>query len=230
MTFHNIFDKKTYNINKEKIEILADYREKNSLVIAELINNGINVKFEALPVADFIIGNVAIERKTVSDFISSMINKRLATQLEELKQYPDRFMLIEGIDEEELYGNNEKNSVNPNAIRGFLLSIIVEHHTPVLFTKNYEDTAAFLSVLARKEKTPHTSYRPAKRALDMQEQLQYILEGFPGIGPATAKKLIAKFGSIKNIIEATETDITNILGKKADSFRHLISYNARNAP
>lgn len=230
MTFHNIFDKKNQDKHVEKIGIIADYHEKNSLVIAELIKKGINVKFEALPVADFIIGNVAIERKTVSDFIASMINKRLVAQLEEIKQYPNRFLLIEGIDEQELYNDDNHEGVDSNAIRGFLLSIIVGHHTPILFTKNYEDTAAFLSILAKKEKTPHTSYRPVKRSLNIREQLQYILEGFPGIGPATAKKLIARFGSIKNIVEAAETDITNILGKKAESFRHLISYNAHNAP
>jgi len=59
------------------MKLIADLHEKNSLVAAELIELGVDVEFKHLKVADYIIGNVAVERKTISDFISSMINKRL---------------------------------------------------------------------------------------------------------------------------------------------------------
>ncbi|MBU2615550.1 MAG: Hef nuclease, partial [Nanoarchaeota archaeon] len=71
----------------EKLKVVVDYREKNSLVISELVSLGFDVKLTPLKVADYLVKDVAIERKTVPDFISSMINKRLANQLEELNQY-----------------------------------------------------------------------------------------------------------------------------------------------
>jgi len=107
---------------KAKPKIIVDYREKNSLVISELINLGIEIEFRELKVADYIVKDVAIERKTISDFVSSMINKRLFNQIQELQQYKNRLLIVEGMDEQELYSDDE-SGVNGNAIRGFLLSI-----------------------------------------------------------------------------------------------------------
>src|SRR3990172_511518 len=84
----NIFSQKEI---KPKIQnkpiITVDLREKNSLVISELISLGIGIDFQTLKVADYLVKGVAIERKTVSDFISSMISRRLVSQLEEIQQY-----------------------------------------------------------------------------------------------------------------------------------------------
>ncbi len=135
---------------KPKPKIIVDYREKNSLVISELINLGIEIEFRELKVADYIVKDVAIERKTINDFISSMINKRLFNQIQELQQYKNRLLLIEGIEEQELYSDKE-GGVNGNAIRGFLLSILLKHNIPIIFTKNYEDTAKFISILSKKQ-------------------------------------------------------------------------------
>jgi ERCC4-type nuclease len=206
-----------------KINIIADNREKNSLVISELVHLGFNVIFEQLEVADFLIKDVAIERKTVSDFISSMLNKRLPEQLINLDQYEKKFLLIEGIEEQELYSDRIKNEngrigVNPNAIRGFLLDIILKYQVPIIFTKNYEDTASFLSVLAKKSEKPVESLRAKRKARNKKEQMQYILEGFPGIGPQMAKKLLTHFKSIKNIINAPEIELQELIGKKSEIF------------
>jgi Fanconi anemia group M protein len=203
----------------EKPKIIADHREKNSLVIAELCSLGIEVELKVLPVADFLVNNTAIERKTVSDFLNSMINKRLVRQLEEMQQYPSRLLLIEGIEEQELYSQKNDGGINPNAIRGFLLSILLKSNTPILFTKNYQDTASFLAVLARKKEKSELNLRAKKKSLNKKEQLQYILEGFPGIGPAAAKKLLKEFKTIKNIVNANQEELKKLIGKKAEIFR-----------
>lgn len=204
---------------KPKIKIIADNREKNSLVISELIHLGFQVDFEQLEVADFLINNTAIERKTVADFLSSMMNKRLPEQLINLNQYEKKFLLIEGIDEQELYNDKEKEGINPNAIRGFLLDIILKYQVPIIFTKNYEDTAKFLAVLAKKPEKTSESLRVKRKTRNKKEQMQFILEGFPGIGPETAKILLHEFKSIKNIINASQEELTRLIGKKAEIFR-----------
>ena len=219
MPLLDIFSKqKTEKKQEEKLKIIADHHEKNSLVISELISLGVEVEMKHLLVADFLIKDVAIERKTVSDFLSSMINKRLLRQLEELQQYPDKLLLIEGIDEQELY--NEGNSINPNAVRGFLLSILLKHKIPIIMTKNYEDTAHFLTILARKQES-EMSIRARKKSFNKKEQLQYILEGFPGIGPKTAKKLLKKYKTLKGIINSPLEELKKEIGKKADIFKLL---------
>jgi len=221
----DIFSKKYSKDIKEKPKAILDYREKNSLIPSELINLGLEIEFRNLKVADYIIKGVAIERKTVSDFVSSMINRRLLKQLEELGQYKEKLLIVEGIDEQELYTDSEDwTGMHPNSIRGFLLSILLKYKVPIIFTKNYEDTAKFLSVLSkRKPNEPLLNVK--KKNLNKKEQKQFIIEGFSGIGPKTAKKLFKKFKTIKNIINASEEELKEIIGKKAEIMKKIIEDN-----
>jgi ERCC4-type nuclease len=204
---------------KERQKIIIDYREKNSLVASTLVEFGFEIEFRELKVADYLVNNVAVERKTVSDFINSIINKRIMRQLEELKQYENKLLLIEGIDEQELYSDDaDGRMMHANAIRGFLLSVTIKHKIPIIFTKNYEDTARFISVLARK-KEKESSLNVNKKSLNKKERLQFILEGFPGIGPKNARKLLEKFKTLKNITNAPIEELSEVIGKKADIFK-----------
>ena len=218
----DIFSKRQTRIKeKPKLKIKADYREKNSLVISEVISLGIEVDLMELKVADYIVNDVAIERKTVFDFISSMKNRRLVKQLEELQQYKNRLLIIEGIDEQDLYSDDfskEKIGMHPNSVRGFLLSILLKYNVPIIFTKNYQDTARFISVLSKRE-PKEASLNVAKKTLGKKERMQFVIESFPGIGPKTAKKLLKKFKTVKNIINATPEKLQEVIGKKASPFR-----------
>jgi Fanconi anemia group M protein len=217
---YSIFSKSRILEKKEyaKPKIIIDYREKNSLVASELIKLGFEIEFKELKVADYLINHIAIERKTVSDFISSMINGRLTKQLEELQQYEDKLLLIEGFEERELYSDDSQKGVSSNAVRGFLLSILLKHKIPIIFAKNSEDTARFIDVLSRK-KEKESPLNVTKKSLDKRERLQFILEGFPGIGPKTAKKLLEKFKTLRNISNVPIEEITQVIGKKADIFK-----------
>lgn len=196
------------------------------MIISELAENKIDIELKQLAVADYLIGNVAIERKTINDFISSMLNKRLMRQLEELKQYPKQLLIIEGIEEQELYNDKSEKGIHANAIRGMILSTVLDFQIPIIFTKDYQDTAKFLILLKkRQEKDPkEISFRVKKKAFNLQEQQQLILEGFPGIGPATAKKLLRKFKTIKKVVNAKEKDFLNAkLNKdKAQTMKKII--------
>ncbi len=204
---------------KQKIEI--DYREKNSLVASHLVKLGYEINFKELKIGDYIVKDIIIERKTISDFVSSMINKRLNKQIEELKQFKNKLLIIEGISEQELY-TEDNSGVGANAIRGFLLSITLKHKIPLIFTKNSKDTAKFMDVMSRKKQT-EPSLQGKKKTLNKKEQLQFIIESFPGIGPKKSKELLKKFGSIQNIILADEESLKEILGKKAETIIEIIN-------
>ena len=218
----NIFSRKKVQIQpKEKKKIIVDYREKNCLIPYELIDLGVDVEFKELKIGDYIAGDIIIERKTISDFISSMLNKRIFAQIEDLKQFESKLLIIEGIEERELYNDNSEGGVNANAIRGFLLSITLKHKIPIIFTKNSEDTAKYLFILLNKKEN-EMSLNAKKKARNKKEQLQFILEGFPGIGPKTAKKLLKEFKSIKNITNASEEELRKLIGKKAEIIIKLV--------
>ncbi|MFC1710538.1 ERCC4 domain-containing protein [Nanoarchaeota archaeon] len=218
----NIFSRTKKRKPLIKPKAIIDYREKNSLVGSELMLLGLDIEFRELKVADYIVKNVAIERKTVNDFISSMTNKRLLRQLEELQQYKNKLLIIEGIDEQDLYTDSEDwIGVHPNAIRGFLLSILLKYNVPIIFTKNYKDTAKFIAILAKKKTNETISLKAKKSNMNKKEQLQFIVEGFPGIGPKTAQKLLKQFKSIQNIINASEEELKEAIGKKAEILKKL---------
>lgn len=219
--FLEIFPKRksiTRKKEKPKEKIIIDYREKNCLVPAGLINLGFDIEFKELKVADYLVKDVAIERKTIEDFISSMINKRLTSQLKDLQQYTNKLLIIEGYETQELYSDDKIKGINANAIRGFLLSIVLKHKIPAIFTKNQKDTASFISVLAKKQNN-EMSLNIKKKAFTKKEQLQFIIEGFPGIGPKASKKLLSHFKSIKEIVNSTQEELQKIIGKKAEIFR-----------
>jgi len=218
----NIFHKREQKrIPEKRQKIIADYREKNCLVTSELFLLGIDVEFKNLKVGDYLIKDAIIERKTVDDFISSMINKRLIRQLQELQQYENRLLLIEGIEEKELYTEEKNFGVNANAIRGFLLSISLKYKVPIIFSKDYKDSAKFIAILSKKiEKEP--SLNAKKKVMNKKEQLQFILEGFPGIGPKSAKKILENFKTIKNVANASEEELEKIIGKKARIMKEIV--------
>lgn len=222
MPFFDIFSK-SKTPKKQEIKIIVDTREKNSLVASYLISLGFDIEFKQLPVADYLLGDTAIERKTLSDLSSSIINKRIFSQLLEIKQYPRALLFVEGSPNKPF----REGILNENALRGFLLSVALEHHIPIIFTQNEEDTAKYLSLLARKkENRSPSAIRPSKITLTPEQRMQYILEGFPQIGPVSAVNLIGRFKTLKNIVNAREESLEEILGKKAKSFMSLLDYEA----
>jgi len=218
MVFHNIFSSKPLKSTTVLSKIIIDIHEKNSLVPAELSRLSIPFEFQHLEVADYLINNIAIERKTIQDLKSSIISRRIFNQIKNLKQSPSPIIIIEG--PQESLTNNE--ILHENAIRGFLLSLALQEKISLIITKNESDTAHYLSLLARKKRSSEIALRTSRLPKTREEQLQFILEGFPGIGPATAKALLNKFHCLRNIFLASEEELKPIMGEKAKEFKSLL--------
>ncbi|MFA5061180.1 MAG: ERCC4 domain-containing protein [Candidatus Pacearchaeota archaeon] len=199
--------------------IIIDTREKQSLIATNLMSKKANVSFEKLEVGDYLIGDVLIERKTFSDFVGSMINKRLTEQLINLKKSEKCFLLIEGFDYD-----YSKFNVHENAIRGMLLCVAVDFGIPIIYTKDGEETANFLILLAKRDGTKNYSVRQTKSFKTPEEQKQFILEGFPGIGPVNAKKLLGNFKSLREIFNANEEMLDNVGldEKRIEKFKRIL--------
>lgn len=222
MKIYNIFKKsKTKKKPVKTPKIIADIHEKNSLILSELKESKqVRLEIKPLKIADYLIGNIAIERKTTSDFISSMINKRLIQQLNQMQKYKRRLLIIEG-DRDDLY--NDETKLNPNAIRGFILSIKLNYNTPTILTQDYEDTAKYLVILAKQQAKPkqepslHSRIPKTKK-----QQKQYILEAFPNIGPKKAQQLIKKFKTLKQTFNATTEELAEVLKNQTNKFTDLL--------
>ena len=208
----NIFSKtkpkKQPTCPNPKTPIILDKRENNSLIKSNLIEQKAFFSEEILQIGDYLISDTILERKTYKDFIASITDKRLFNQIHQMKKYPNQFLILEG------FNFTYKSSFHPNAIRGAILSIAKQ--IPIIYTENESDTAKFLITLAkRQEKNPQEfSIRQTKSNLSLEQQKQFILEGFPEIGPTTAKNLLKKFGSLKKIFDAKKEDLLDAISEK----------------
>ena len=212
-------------------KIIVDYREDKK-IIKDLYKQKIDVEIKSLIYADFVmqvkdinenIKDLAIERKTIGDFLNSIIDKRILTQLIALKEnFPLQLLIIEG--EENIYSIR---NFHPNSIRGMLSSIAIDFQIPTIFTKNYRDTAAYLSLIAKRLEKPrkNISLVGKRKPLTLKEQQEYIIESMPGIGSNLARALLTKFKSVKNIINAKEDKLKKVekIGeKKSKILREII--------
>lgn len=204
----NIFSKtkiqKENSCPNPKIPIIVDTREKQSMISANLIGEKANIKYEKLDIGDYLIEDTIIERKTFQDFVGSMLDKRLISQLQEIKKYPKYFLILEGF-----YYNYNDFNIHKNAIKGMLLSIATDFKIPIIYTENEKDTANFLILVAKRHEKPKTqnTIRQTKTLKTLEEQKQFILEGFPGIGPVATKTLLKKYKTLNNIFNATEKEL-----------------------
>jgi Fanconi anemia group M protein len=203
--------------------IFVDHREAKSGVVRELHQLGVNVITTSLSVADYQIGQeLAVERKSTRDFISSVIDKRLHKQAKELvESFQQPVLILEGQD---LYSS----ALNPNAIRGALASLAVDFGLPIVPTRSPEDTAAMIYRMGKREmeKGPKSvQIRTEKKPLTLEEQQLFITESLPQIGPVTARKLLEHFKTIENVFKASEKDLQEIEGignKIANDIRKVI--------
>ena len=203
--------------------IFADYREKGSGIIKELVELGVKVELSKLDVADYLLSDrVAVEHKTVKDFADSIIDGRLLSQLANLKKYEKPFLVVEG--EEDVYSQRK---IHPNAIRGMLATIIINYGIPIVQTRNFKETAGLLLMIAKREADPlkkDFTLHTAKPLTDNELQ-EYIVSAFPGVGGMIAKPLLKKFKTIKRMVNADEKRLKEVelIGeKKAKRIKEIV--------
>ncbi|MBT4334577.1 DEAD/DEAH box helicase [archaeon] len=201
---------------KEELNIYADSREQGSTILKELVDLGINITTKTLPTADFIVSSrVGIERKTIRDFVDSIIDKRLFDQLKNLKaNFEKPLIILEG--EEDIYSIR---NIHANSIRGMLATITISYGIPLIQTKNTKETAQLLRSIAKREqiqKEKTFNLNLEKKPLTTRELQEYIISSLPTIGPTLAKALLREFKTVKNIINAKSNQLEKIekLGKK----------------
>jgi len=196
------------SVPSENIDIIIDYREKNSSVVKNLLKKNLRIKFENLPVGDFVIGPVVIELKTIPDFVASIIDNRLIDQLSRLIKEEKPILLIQG--EEDLYSVRK---VKESSINGMLSSIAIDYGIPILWTKNPTETASLLEAIVNRFKNRPTNYNlHPRKPIKTKELQEYVVSSLPGIGSMLAKRLLKRFKTIKGILEADIKELQEIEG------------------
>ncbi len=195
-------------MGENKPAITCDDREAMGAAIVRLRELGAVVEVKRLPVADFVISDkVGVERKTAADFESSVIDGRLFQQAAALKANFESPLIC-------VIGNNFER-LEKKARRGALMALAIDFQLPVFFLETEESFADFLYQLAwREQLRPDREQKLqfVKKPGELHRQQQLIVESLPGIGPSTAKALLAHFGSVENIVTAEEEELQEVAG------------------
>ncbi|HKM76543.1 MAG TPA: ERCC4 domain-containing protein [Candidatus Bathyarchaeia archaeon] len=187
--------------------IVIDSRESASGIPELLEERGIYVQRRLLDVADYVVGQYAIERKTVHDFISSLYSGRLFDQAQRITQAYSKFLLIVEGDIQEAFVELK----NPRAYWGALLTLALGFDFKIFYTFSIDETVDLLSLLARRGGTSGLSGRPLivkKPPITSTKEWQLLVLGsLPTIGPVLAEKLLRSFGSLHNIFTASRIEL-----------------------
>lgn len=208
-------------VKNEPSVVLVDSREGRSDVPQLLENLGVPYRVVELEVGDYVIGDVAIERKEVSDFVSSIIDGRLHNQLYNLsKAYRKSYLVVIGyISEALLYSKVPRNAVI-SALVGASVKVSPDGEqgdVNVVMLESDWDFAYFIYYLWQKLNNPEPRLpRHVKIGLEGDDELLYIVSSISGVGPKKAHKLLEHFKTVQNLANATEEELRSVngIGKK----------------
>jgi len=197
-------------VNLKNLRIVVDEREKKSGIPGLLKGIGINLEIKTLPIGDYIVApETVVERKTISDLVSSVFDGRLFDQCNRLKEhYQFPILLIEGnIDE------IEELTENSLVFYGAISSIALDFKIPVIHTPNASHTAKLLiSMCSRKDASKGPFIKKIRKSNDLQKQQFSMLCSLPGVGEKTAMRMLEKFGTPINVLNSSTVELSKING------------------
>ncbi len=205
------------------LRVIADLRERNDELFKALEDNGIFIEHATIPVGDYILSDrLCIERKTINDFQSSIIDGRLFEQIDSLKNTYELPLII-------LEGSIEEVYMSKESINGAICSIFLRERMQIIRSSGPIETAQIISTLARQEQIIELrmpSIKGGRRAYTKKQAMEYIIGNIPGIGPKLAVALLTHFKNIKNITNANLDELVKIdkIGrKKAEQIKSVLN-------
>ena len=197
-------------MNLKNLRIVVDEREKKSGIPDLLRGTGINLEIKTLPVGDYIVApETIVERKTVSDLVSSIFDGRLFDQCHRLKEhYQFPILIIEG-DIDEI----EELTENPLVFYGAISSIAIDFKIPVIPTPNAIHTSKLLiSMCSRKDASKGPFIKKIRKSNDLQKQQLSMLCSLPGVGEKTAIRMLEKFGTPLRVLSSSIIELSKVSG------------------
>lgn len=212
----------------ENLRIVVDERERKSGIPDLLRAVGINLEIKTLPIGDYIVApETIVERKSVSDLISSIFDGRLFDQCNRLKEhFTHPIILMEGNVEE-----IEQIVENPLVFYGALSAVAIDFKIPIIPTPSATHTAKMLvSMCSRKDTLRGPFLKKIKKSDDVYRQQLSVLCSLPGIGEKLATRMLVKFGSPTKTLTASLADLAKVEGlgeARAKKIKQMLDHTSK---
>ncbi len=197
-------------LNRPKIRVAMDFREISSPVAKILASDDeILLETSKLDLGDYSVSkDLLVERKTVSDFVNSLVDGRLFEQAISMRNlYRHPVIIVEGED-----FTTERN-VSEESLYGAIAALI-GMSIAVLRTRSPEETAKVIKALAKREQLEKRKGISLKRrpSSSEAEELINVLTSIRGVGVEIAKAILRRLGSLEKVFTVDEKELLEIEG------------------
>jgi len=203
-----LFDYTTPENDNTREKLYVDTRELRSETV-RILSREYEIVPVQISVGDYILSDrVAVERKTVDDFLASIADGRLFDQAKKLKEeYDAPILIIEG-------DNLFKRNFRESAIYGAIASLAIDFRIPVLFARDPRESAKIISAIYRRERAERreVALRKERKPMTIEERQRYIVESLPNVSAKLSKRLLEHFGSVRAVMDAEVGDLMKVKG------------------
>ncbi|KAF9292420.1 hypothetical protein BGZ68_006366 [Mortierella alpina] len=200
--------------------IVVDSREFRSSLPSILHAQGMILDPCTITVGDYVLSpNICVERKSISDLISSFSSGRLYTQVEAMTVHYSQPVLLIEFDQDKSFSLQDKSEIRPDIsvteLSSKLVLLTIAFPTlRLIWSSSVHATVEIFEDLKRSEDEPDASQAQAigvdpEQEIDSAFNLtpQDILRSLPGITSKNYKLVMSK---VENIRELAELDFENL--------------------
>ena len=129
----------------ERVTLIADTREQEAYAFDPV---QVDLVRRALPAGDYSVAGletrVAVERKSLDDFVSTVIRarSRFRRELQRLQSYDAACVVVEA-DLADIFAGRYRAAAHPASVLGATLSIILDYGIPVFFCSDRQAACRF---------------------------------------------------------------------------------------
>jgi len=214
--------------------IVYDYREDRSRVPEYLRRLEVPIQGMELEVGDYIVGNVAVERKEIGDYLGSLTSGHLNQQLWELSyNFELSYLLVVGIASAGLMERKLRRQTYVSSLVGSSLKRATSGKQGQVVTVNLEtdfDAALFLKYLHDKViKGEPRLPRVQKLRASPNEELVNVLAAIPGIGEVRARDILRhpRLNTLQKVMNADVETLCEVEGVGVVTARSIVDIARR---
>tara|TARA_R110000824_G_scaffold127475_2_gene287674 strand:+ start:3985 stop:4680 length:696 start_codon:yes stop_codon:yes gene_type:complete len=210
------------------MSLIIDSRELSALseaVEKKASKMNIVAKKQWIEVGDYVIGNTCFEAKSTHDFLSSVVTKRLWTQLDNMDRcYDNNIVIVYGSLSEALsytkysakYNSmprDRKMQLLTNKFYGALGRIILDSDIKPVWVKDEFAAASVICSVAKMQPVDRPPIKPHmfKRFTTDDVRIN-MLTTVKGVSEKKAKMLVKKYGSLMEIGDCDKRELCSLEG------------------
>ena len=207
--------------------LVMDSREKSKLVeLVEQEAKRLHVITEKrfLQIGDYVCGDVCFEAKSTTDFLGSVMSKRLWTQIDNMdRHYTTNVIIIYGTIDEAILSIIENSPNNmPVKARAVMLQnkfmaaigrITLDMDAKPFWVSNVEQASEIIASVAKMQPKERKVIQPEVFKRVTTDDLRIdMLTSIKGVSSKKAKDMIKQFGSLMEIGECSAFELQAIDG------------------